>query len=475
MKTTPNNGLTLWATLGYALMAVAAFHIAYLVEQASAMMILFLYALVMIARSGSSRVAFYTGIAVGLAIYSVHLGFFWRIFGPAALPLWMILSFWLGVFALSAHLCWKRWGTLGLVILAPFLWTAVEYFRCELYYLRFSWLSVGFAFGHFENADRIMGLGVYAIGFLLMLAAAWTTILPRYCRMVTALTLVVAVQLICFIPFNTPNKETRMVPALHIAGIQAEFPAELEVTFLLDDTLKKYPRANMFLMSEYTFDGPVPERVKNWCRKHRKFLIIGGKKPLPNGEFMNTAFVVSPGGKVVFEQGKSVPIQFFKDGIPAPAQKLWNSPWGRLGICICYDLSYRRVVDRLVAMGAQAIVVPTMDVSEWGDYQHRLHARMGPARAAEYGIPVFRLASSGYSQFVAGVSGLRTWAPSPGQGNTLYGVFELPRRGTVPLDGRLAPLSVAITLLVLLYLAGTRLLHNLHLPAWSSPITSKCS
>ncbi len=172
MKTNPDNGLPLRATLGYALVAVAAFHIACLVDHASAMMILFLYALVIMARSGSSRAALYTGIATGLALYSVHLGFFWRIFGPAALPLWLILSFWLGVFVLSAHLCWRRWGTLGLAILAPFLWTAVEYFRCELYYLRFSWLSVGFAFGHFENADRLMSLGVYAIDFLLMLAAA---------------------------------------------------------------------------------------------------------------------------------------------------------------------------------------------------------------------------------------------------------------------------------------------------------------
>ncbi len=475
MKTTLDNALSFRATLAYALVAIAAFHIAYLVDHANAMMILFLQALVMMARSGSSRVAFYTGIAAGLAIYSVHLGFFWNIFGPAAMPLWLILSFWLGVFVLSAHLCWRHWGTIGLVILAPFLWTAVEYFRSELYYLRFSWLSVGFAFGHFENADRIMSLGVYAIGFVLMLIAAWLSILPRYYRMASTLALIAGLQLICFLPFNTASKETRMVPALHIAGIQAEFPSELEVTMLLDGALKKHPRANMFLMSEYTFDGPVPERVKQWCHKHHKFLIAGGKKPLPNGDFMNTAFVVSPGGKVVFEQGKSVPIQFFKDGIPAPAQKLWNSPWGRLGICICYDLSYRRIADRLVAMGAQALVVPTMDVAEWGDYEHRLHARVGTARATEYGIPVFRLASSGYSQFIAGVCGLRIHAPSPGHGATLYGVFELPRRGEVPLDKRLAPISVAITLTALVYLLGIHLARNPHMPGFSLSITLKCS
>ena len=31
---------------------------------------------------------------------------------------------------------------------------------------------------------------------------------------------------------------------------------------------------------------------------------------------------------------------------------MWDSPWGRIGFCICYDLSYRRVTDRLAALGA---------------------------------------------------------------------------------------------------------------------------
>ncbi len=45
----------------------------------------------------------------------------------------------------------------------------------------------------------------------------------------------------------------------------------------------------------------------------------------------------------VFKQAKSVPIEFFQDGRPAAEQRLWHSPWGNLGICICYDLSYSRV------------------------------------------------------------------------------------------------------------------------------------
>jgi predicted amidohydrolase len=110
----------------------------------------------------------------------------------------------------------------------------------------------------------------------------------------------------------------------------------------------------------------------------------------------NTAFVIGTNGELVFRQGKSVPIQFFKDGLPAPDQKLWESPWGPLGLCVCYDLSYTRVTDKLARLGAKAIIVPTMDVADWGLRQHELHARVAPVRAAEYGIPIFRLASSGF-------------------------------------------------------------------------------
>src|SRR4029077_6618928 len=115
-------------------------------------------------------------------------------------------------------------------------------------------------------------------------------------------------------------------------------------------------------------------------------------------------------------QVKAVPIQFFKDGLPATEQKLWDSPWGKLGICVCYDLSYSRVTDNLIRLGAQALIVPTMDVVDWGEGQHELHARVAPVRAAEYGLPIFRLASSGISQAVDRTGNVLAKAPCPGDG-----------------------------------------------------------
>jgi apolipoprotein N-acyltransferase len=185
--------------------------------------------------------------------------------------------------------------------------------------------------------------------------------------------------------------------------------------------------------------------VKAWCREHQKYLIAGGKLEAPKNEFYNTAFVVGPAGEVVFSQAKSVPIQFFKDGLRAPEQKVWESPWGKMGICICYDLSYSLVTDQLIRLGAQALIVPTMDVADWGKRQHELHARVAPVRAAEYGVPIFRLASSGVSQSVDRSGKVTASAPFPGPGLTLSGELTLGPPGTLPVDRWLAPLATVVT------------------------------
>jgi apolipoprotein N-acyltransferase len=184
---------------------------------------------------------------------------------------------------------------------------------------------------------------------------------------------------------------------------------------------------------------------------HQRYLIVGGKEDGPNRNFYNTAYVIGPTGEIVFHQGKSVPIQFFKDGLPAREQMLWDSPWGKIGICICYDLSYTRVTDELVRLGAQAIIVPTMDVADWGRRQHELHARVAPVRAAEYGTPIFRLASSGISQCVNRFGQVTASAPFPGPGATLSGTLVLDKTGTLPADRWIAPVATAATGVLMLW------------------------
>jgi len=238
-----------------------------------------------------------------------------------------------------------------------------------------------------------------------------------------------------------------------VAGVQMEFPPANLLLKMLNQALAKNTDAQIFVLSEYTLDGAVPDSLKAWCREHSRFLVVGGKDLIgTNDVYYNTAFVVGTNGEVVFQQAKSVPIQFFHDGLPAPKQEVWNSPWGKIGICICYDLSYTRVTDELIRQGAQLLIVPTMDVAEWGKHQHELHSRVAPVRAAEYGIPIFRLASSGISQAVTGGGNVIAQTRVPGSGDILSAKLQLPSRGALPLDRFLASACVVFTGGVLFWL-----------------------
>ena len=363
--------------------------------------------------------------------------------------LWLIPSFWLGLFLALSRSMRCRFGALGLVLI-PFLWLGIEYFRSELYYLKFSWLSVGYAFSYSNLLPFLGGVGVYGIGFCLMLLVAaihsWRNVRP-FAVCLGILGIVSLSQLIG--PSGTVKGGT-----MRIAGVQMENPAGMEVPKALDRALAVSPHADVFVLSEYTFHTPVPNFVKKWCVQHQKYLVVGGSDPLANNKFYDTDFVIGPNGDVVFKQAKCVPVQFFDDGLAAQEQKLWNSPWGKVGMGVCYDCSYRRVADELVRQGAQTLIFPTMDAIDWGGYEHRLHARVGPMRAAEFGIMVVRLASSGISQIVGRDGRVVTHTGFPGQGEMMFGSLGLSVPGRLPLDHWLRPICSGFVGLVLVFVVA---------------------
>ncbi len=443
--------LNLKQTVLYSVGAIASFHLAHTFAQCSFLIAVYLFCLFRLSNLKTSRRAFYIGFAIGMAIFAPKLRFFWNIFNAAAIALWAVLAFWIGLFLLLAQLARKQFGAKNFVIIVPFLWMGLEYFRSELYYLRFSWMNAGYAFSDSPSALKLFSVGVYGIGFLLMGIIAAISLFQRNISCILTTAFIALLGLIVNLP--VPNSDsTHPSRTLPVAGVQMEFPSEPGVIFALNKLIQKYPEAELIVLSEYTFDGPIPALVKDWCAANQKYLIAGGKDVLPEGNYYNTAFVIDPKGEIIFRQVKSVPIQFFKDGLPAPEQKLWNSPWGKIGICICYDLSYRRVVDELVRNGAEALIVPTMDVVDWGKHQHELHERIAPTRCAEYGIPMFRVASSGVSQLVNRDGIVTASAPFPGDEAMLGGELEVNGKGSLPLDHWLAPFSVGVTGLIILFL-----------------------
>jgi len=444
----------LWLAL-----AVGCFHSAYAsVHHPALGLLIFGYALFLILLIDQPTVkrAFYFGLSTGFLCAAPQLFFFWTIFGPAAIVLWLVFAFWIGLFAAIACGSIRRWGKLKAMWLIPIFWTGTEYFRSELYYLKFSWLNIGYALPAPLSGNSVCCIGMYGLGFLVfavvIMASRWSFVFHRI-KAITFREIVLMIALLSVAIFCIPILAAqRHHPKLAIAGIQMEFPSEGVLTKALTGALAKNTNAQIFVLSEYTLDGGVPDSLKNWCRTHSRYLVVGGKEVVTNHIYYNTAFVVGTNGDIVFKQAKSVPIQFFDDGLRAPQQKVWESPWGKIGICICYDLSYTRVTDELVRQGAQLLIVPTMDVSDWGRHQHELHSRVAPVRAAEYGIPIFRLASSGISQAVIGDGHVIAQTSFDNQGEVLSANLPLPRHGSLPPDRFLAPVCTAVTAIAMVAL-----------------------
>ena len=422
----------LWLAL-----AVACFQAAYTsIHYPAAGLLIFGYAFGLVKLTGQPNVrrAFYFGLTTGFLCYAPQLFFFFRIFNVAAIVLWLVLAFWVGLFAAIVCGSARRWGKVKTAWLIPIIWTGIEYFRSELYFLKFSWMNVGYAL-------QFPIIGMYGCGFLVFAIAA--AYFASHWRTVTAWLFVLTVFAAMFLPAYAYSGRLR--PRLNIVGVQMEFPPQTIIPQILNQALAKNTNAPIFVLSEYSLDGGVPDSLKNWCRDHSKFLVIGGKDFVTNDIYYNTAFVVGTNGEIVFKQAKSVPIQFFHDGLPAPKQEVWNSPWGKIGLCICYDLSYTRVTDELVRQGAQLLIVPTMDVEFWGRHQHELHSRVAPVRAAEYGIPIFRVASSGISQAVNSGGQVVAKTSIGSYGEIFSAQLRLPRQGSIPIDRYLAPICVAAT------------------------------
>jgi apolipoprotein N-acyltransferase len=403
----------------------------------------------LLASRGAPRPTFYLALLAGLLMYGPHLAFFWTIFGPPAVVRWGILAAWLALFVVLFGWLVGKWGVARAVWMAPVLWMAVEYFRSELYLLRFSWLSLGYAFSEAPWIFARTGLGVYGVGLMIALLGglAWRGSDWRWrAGIVVASGVLLAFLATERAPGSGSPGESVTVRA---AGLQLEYPLEDELVRALNEVALKHPDAALVVLSEYTLQRPPADAIRQWCRENKRYLVVGGRDALESGAFYNTAFVIGPDGEVIFKQAKSVPIQFFADGLPAPRRRLWNSPWGAIGIGICYDLSYRRVMDDFVGQGAQALVIPTADESQWGERQHALHARVARVRAAEYGVPIFRVAGSGISQHVdAGGRELAT-APYPGQGEIMVSQLAFGGPGHLPVDHWLAPLSVGAVLLLI--------------------------
>ncbi len=116
--------------------------------------------------------------------------------------------------------------------------------------------------------------------------------------------------------------------------------------------------------------------------RHRVWLAPGSVPQAVEGRIVNRAPLIRPDGLMAF-QDKQVMTRFEAEqwGIHggAPAG-VFDTPWGRVGIAVCYDSEFPGLVRAMTEAGAWLILVPTCTDTAHGYNRVRLSCR---ARALE--------------------------------------------------------------------------------------------
>lgn len=161
--------------------------------------------------------------------------------------------------------------------------------------------------------------------------------------------------------------------------------------------------------------------------RHRLWLLPGSMPwPGPGGTTLNRAPLVAPDGRVAFQDKRHMTrFETERWGVSRGTDpQVFDTPWGRLGISICYDVEFPKHVRAQVEAGAWAILAPACTDTLHGFNRVQVAAR---ARALENQCFVA----------IAPTVGCAAWSGALDRNRGFAGVFGPIDRG-FPEDGVLA-------------------------------------
>jgi apolipoprotein N-acyltransferase len=358
------------------------------------------WALLFVAVRGSGgRLGFWLGLAQGLLLYSCGLSWFWLIFGPAAVALWLIVSSFSGLACGLIGWAGKRHpGVKWLPLYVALVWSGVEYFRSEWFWLRFPWMTPGLALGPTWLSPLI---GVYGAGFLVVLAGELFGSGGRRMRWLGGVLTLGLVMLAVMRP-GLVREDGPGIPLMALQSERVDFKSYLQTT------QDRAFHDGVILWPEYSVpfeikDSPNPPQDQTeldaLVRDKHAVLVFGTIKNLPAGKHFNVARTLDEGGELGWH-AKNRPVHFMDDGEPGQTAVPVATRLGKLGTPICFDCDYTEIIRRMVMNGAEAFTVPIMDAETWTEREHLQHAELFRHRALENGRWFAVAATSGMTQII---------------------------------------------------------------------------
>ncbi len=417
----------------------------------------------------SSKVWLY-GTLLALLFYRTGFSWLCTISGPLGVFVILALSLWMGLSFRVATLISSYVSPRLFYLLLPFTFTAQEILRCEgLDRYRVAYLAFGYSQSHNLWIAQIASIGgVYLVTFALLAVNSSLAHLINHRSLRGLIPLGAVSTSLILLAFLSQPPDYTNEKTLPVACVQAEDLTQDEFVDLTRTALEANTQPAIVVLPEHTIYDIADEHhqtiasLAELAGKHQAYICVGAHTPAAPGSpcpFDNTCLLINPSGNIQGAQPKAVPVPFFiEDGNPATSHQVVDTPYGKIGMCICYDATFTDIPRRLVNNHAELLLVPVMDPQHWPQQQCYLHADMATFRSIELRRSAVRAASSGVSQIVwpdGSIQSARTRAQGAG---TLSGnVLVQNTTSFFVSHGHLAP-----TLLAWLYLLTVALLTAAH-------------
>jgi apolipoprotein N-acyltransferase len=351
----------------------------------------FLFAL----RGLSPSVARGAGFLWGMTAFGASVTWFWDIFEGRSLGLFAILAVFPALFGGVMALAEKRgWKGLRLVLFCTLTWTSLEFIRCEIFWLKFPWLSIGSALQ--PNGLHPL-IGTYGIGLIWVGGMACIVLGDRRQRLAGCM-LSIAIPLTPYLPSASDAEQ----PSIRVCGIQAEAVAPEEYLRLTELTATQ---PQIVIWPEYAIPFDLRKskklfsRISDFSTRSGTIMVVGTQSESGDGGWHNTALTFS-GSQVLGEHHKVHTVHLFADGTPGKTALPVKTAIGKIGTPICFDCDFQDIVREMTLKGAEFFAVPIMDAVSWGLRQHLQHAHLFRLRAAENRRWMAVVGTSGVSQII---------------------------------------------------------------------------
>ncbi len=125
--------------------------------------------------------------------------------------------------------------------------------------------------------------------------------------------------------------------------------------------------SSKFSLNSFDTHSEFYKAIQRIAIENKKYLVAGSIPERDNGKIYNTCFVFNPDGEQIARHRKvhlfdiDVDGQYFKESETLSAGDeavVFDTPFARIGVMICYDIRFPEFARLLVDKGAELIIVP---------------------------------------------------------------------------------------------------------------------